>query len=268
MYVTQGTGEYILAHHTLTCSEVWASNRNVAHSVDLPGLKGWIYSAPLELGQDGGDIHYLSACDLGVLSRVVLADVSGHGRAVGAIAEHLLRLVRRHMNRLEQPTLLSELSDALATVRTDEVVTYATALLIGFDSSSGNLVSTNAGHPSPLWYRATERRWELLQKSHSSAAERPIGLPIGLGLGSAYEDVVVRFSTDDLLVCYTDGLSDATDRNGLELGVDGLLELARGLSVESPMAVGATLLGLVDAFRDGSPAGDDETLIVLQRSKY
>ena len=71
---------------------------------------------------------------------------------------------------------------------------------------------------------------------------------------------------DDLLMCYTDGISDATDDNGLPLGVDGLLELARGLSVESPMAAGATLLGLVDAFRHGAPASDDETLIVLRRS--
>ena len=98
-----------------TRSEVWASNRNVAHSVELPGLQGWIYAAPLELGQDGGDIHYLSTCDYGVLSRVVLADVSGHGRTVAAVAEQLLRLVRRHMNRLEQPALLSELSTSLRT---------------------------------------------------------------------------------------------------------------------------------------------------------
>ena len=265
MYVTQVTREYASAQHTLMCSEVWASNRNVAHSVALPGLHGWIYSAPLELGQDGGDIHYLSACDEGVLSRVVLADVSGHGHAVGATAEQLLRLMRRHMNRLEQPALLSELSDSLPAVR-NEVAAYATALVIGFDTSSGDLVLTNAGHPPPLWYHAKERRWELLQKPRSAAPEEPIGLPIGLGLGSAYEDFVVRFSGDDLLVCYTDGLSDATDDTGTELGLGGLLELARGLSVKSPMAVGATLLGLVDAFRYGAPAADDETLIVLRRS--
>ena len=91
-------------------------------------------------------------------------------------------------------------------------------------------------------------------------------MPIGLGFGTSYEDFVVTFGADDLLICYTDGLSDATDDKGLALGVDGLLELARGLSLESPMAAGATLLGLVDAFRRGAPATDDETLIVLRRS--
>lgn len=266
MFVTKTTRDYVPSQHTLVCSEVWASNRNVAHSVDLPGLQGWIYAAPLELGQDGGDIHYLSACDQGVLSRVVLADVSGHGRAVGAVAEQLLRLVRRHMNRLEQSVLLSELSDSLQAVKSDEAATYATALVLGFDSSSGSLVFTNAGHPPPLWYRAAEARWEQLRGEDFAARGRLVGLPIGLGLGGTYEDVAVRIGEQDLLICYTDGLSDTTDERGVELGVDGLLELARGLPVESPMAAGATLLGLVDAFRHGAAAADDETLVVLRRS--
>lgn len=256
----------VAAQHTLTCSEVWASNHNVAHSVDLPGLQGWIYSAPLELGQDGGDIHYLSACDHGVLSRVVLADVSGHGRAVGAVAEQLLRLVRQHMNRLEQPALLSELSDSLPRVKANCAAPYATALVLGFDSSSGNLVFTNAGHPPPLWYSAMERRWRLLEKPRSAKPKRAVGLPIGLGLESDYEDIIIRFGADDLIMCYTDGLSDTTENTGVDLGVEGLLALARGLPVESPMAAGATLLGHVDAFRHGAQATDDETLIVLQRS--
>ena len=84
------------------CSEIWGANSNVAHSVGLPGLQGWVYSAPIELGQDGGDIHYLSVCEHGVLCRVALADVSGHGRAVTAAAGHLLGLMRRHINETEQ----------------------------------------------------------------------------------------------------------------------------------------------------------------------
>jgi hypothetical protein len=46
--------------HTIMCSEIWGANCNVAHSVTLPGLQSWVYSAPIELGKDGGDIHYLS----------------------------------------------------------------------------------------------------------------------------------------------------------------------------------------------------------------
>ncbi len=265
--LSSATRDYAVSHHALTCREVWASNRNVAHTVELPGLQGWIYSAPLELGHDGGDIHYLSACDYGVLSRVVLADVSGHGQSIAAVASDLLRLVRDHMNRLEQSALLLELSESLSTVKTNDRRTYATAVVVGFDSTCSDLTVTNAGHQPPLWYRAVQRDWRLLEKPDSSAPGRPVGLPIGLEFHTSYEDLVVTLGPDDFLICYTDGISDATDDRGLALGVEGLLELARGLSVESPMAVGATLLGLVDAFRHGAPASDDETLIVLRRSE-
>ena len=47
---------------------------------------------------------------------------------------------------------------------------------------------------------------------------------------------------------------------------DGILDVARSLPVDSPMAAGATLLGLVDAFRRGEPVRDDETLIVIKRA--
>ena len=166
--LTSATRDYAASHRALACREVWASNRNVAHTVELPGLQGWIYSAPLELGYDGGDIHYLSACDYGVLSRVVLADVSGHGRSIAAVAEALLRLVRSHMNRLEQSELLLELSASLAAMKANDSATYATAMVVGFDSMGGDLTVTDAGHPPPLWYRAAQRQWELLQTPDSS----------------------------------------------------------------------------------------------------
>jgi serine phosphatase RsbU (regulator of sigma subunit) len=196
----------------------------------------------------------------------VESDVSGHGRSIAAVAEALLRLVRVHMNRLEQSALLLELSASLLAMKATDAATYATAMVVGFDSTGGDLTVTDAGHPPPLWYRAARRQWELLQRPDWSSPGRPVGMPIGLGFGTSYEDFVVTFGADDLLMCYTDGLSDATDDKGLALGVDGLLELARRLPLESPMAAGATLLGLVDAFRHGAPASDDESLIVLRRS--
>jgi hypothetical protein len=124
---------------TMTCNEVWGANSNVAHSVELPGLHGWVYSAPIELGESGGDVHYLSVCGQGVIARVALADVSGHGRAVSAVAAQLLALMRRHINHVAQHQVLSELSDSLQNSDWMDRGTFATALLIGFDSSSGAL---------------------------------------------------------------------------------------------------------------------------------
>lgn len=264
--VDRSPAAHAAATHTIMCSEIWGANSNVAHSVDLPGLQAWVYSAPIDLGQDGGDIHYLSVCQQGVLCRVVLADVSGHGHAVAAAAGHLLGLMRRHVNDGEQREFLHELSEALHKAGSADDVTYATAIVIGFDSSSGQLVFTNAGHPAPLWYRADQQQWTWLRQSSSDAAPT-VGLPLGIDFfGSEYIDTVIELGVGDVLLCYTDGLSEASDSAGRQIG-DELLEVARSLPVESPMAAGATLLGLVDAFRRGGPAGDDETLIVLQRAR-
>lgn len=251
-----------IASHALACSEVWGANSSVARSVELPGLRAWVYSAPIEMDHDGGDIHYLSVCEAGVLCRIALADVSGHGPVVRVAADHLLGLMRRHINAHAQREFLHELSDALH--KTGEDVTFATAVAIGFDSSSGQLVFTNAGHPPPLWYHSAERRWTLLQPP-SADVSRAIGLPLGIDFfGSAYEDAVIDFDIGDLLICYTDGLSEAEDPTGRQFG-ENLMGVACALPVAAPMDTGATLLGLIDAFRRGEPVCDDQTLIVLQR---
>jgi sigma-B regulation protein RsbU (phosphoserine phosphatase) len=262
--IERRTAKQPVALHTMVCREIWGANSNVAHSVELPGLQAWVYSAPIELGQNGGDIHYLSVCEHGVLCRVALADVSGHGRAVSVAAERLLGLMRTHINEGEQRGFLRELSRALPKASGTQDLTIATALVLGFDSRSGQLVFTNAGHPAPLWYRADEQRWTWLHPPGADSSGG-VGFPLGMDfLGGDYVDTVVELGAGDLLVCYTDGLSEAADSTGRQIGEE-LPDLASALPVESPMAAGATLLGLVDAFRRGEPARDDETLIVLQR---
>jgi hypothetical protein len=42
-----------VVHRSLMCSEVWGANSSVAHSVELPGLQGWVYSAPIDIGGGG-----------------------------------------------------------------------------------------------------------------------------------------------------------------------------------------------------------------------
>src|SRR5688500_4728575 len=175
---------------SLACGEVWAANSNVAHAVDLPGLRGWVYSAPIELGQNGGDIHYMSVCNSGVLCRIALVDVSGHGHTVSGVADRLLGVMRTHINHLKQCEVLHELGDSLHEMNGTERLTFATALMMGFDSHSGEVVFTNAGHPPPLWYRADEHRWHWLQPTTVFPADALVGLPLGIDVGTGYQDDV------------------------------------------------------------------------------
>src|SRR5262245_66263684 len=86
----------------LQCAETWAGNERTASLVELPGLVVWVHSVPAGPADAGGDVHYVSVCPSCIVSRVALADVSGHGLAVKALGEKLQTLMQRYLRDLAQ----------------------------------------------------------------------------------------------------------------------------------------------------------------------
>ena len=246
----------------LGCVGVWSGNREAAFKGELPGLATWVYSVPLESSKGGGDVHYLSACDQGRLSRIALADVSGHGAGAHIVAESLLQLMHRYISTWDQSDLMRDLGRAFREAQAGSQ--YATAVVIGFQRELGQIAYTNAGHPAPLWFHASEKRWGVLAEDEVPGAV-PSDLPLGLIPGTEYQQTFATLGPDDLLILYTDGMTEAEDYAGAQLRTGRLLELARGLPTDSPEAAGRSLLSKVYKFSGGLRAIDDETLIVLQR---
>src|SRR5216684_9277213 len=73
----------------LACLELRGGNHLAEYSTELPGLTGWVSCHPLRPSPRGGDLYYLSACSKGVIARVALADVAGHGEVVNSAAVRL-----------------------------------------------------------------------------------------------------------------------------------------------------------------------------------
>jgi sigma-B regulation protein RsbU (phosphoserine phosphatase) len=126
------------------------------------------------------------------------------------------------------------------------------------------LLFTNAGHMPPLWYRTATREWSLLYDS-TPLRKEIVDLPLGLIAGTFYTQTAIQLEPGDLLVLYTDGVSESCDSSGEQLGLDGLLYIAHNLPTESPVAAGKELLAAVTRFRGAVPPADDETVVVLQR---
>jgi len=249
--------------HALSCLEVWGGNQHVSALLELPGLLAWVESAPYKEAAEGGDLHYLSACNNGVVARIALADVSGHGTEVSGIAENLRKLMREYVNYWDQTEFVQRLNDAFP--KDDSGMKYASAIILGFYRGSGELLFTNAGHLPPLWYRADKREWSFLREDSPAAKDSIEGLPLGLIPGTSYQQTAVQLMPGDLLVLYTDGVSESFNGEEKELGLQGLLEIAAAVPVHSPAAAGFALLAAVDAFRGGEPRRDDATVLVLQR---
>src|SRR5687768_16715973 len=144
---------------TMQCMEVWGGNQAVDNGVIMPGLDAWVYSRPYRDESAGGDIHYVSSCATGRITRILVADVSGHGQAVAQVAASLRTLMRRFVNFVDQGRLVRGLNTEFASLA--EMGSFATAVVATYWAPTDDLVISNAGHPRPLWYRARARAWEV-----------------------------------------------------------------------------------------------------------
>ena len=251
--------------HTMTCLEVWGGNQAVDNGVVMAGLDAWLYSRPFHDHAAGGDIYYVSSCAMGQLTRVLVADVSGHGEAVSDTANRLRALMRRYVNFIDQTRFVEGLNTEFSGLT--EADGFATAVAATYFVPTDQLTVCNAGHPRPLWYRSRTRTWTLLsdaidKQPFAAAADGPANMPLGIAGPTHYEQFAVKLATGDLVVLYTDSLIEAKGADGRPLGEEGLLAMARQLDVADVAGFLRALLSSIE--RHGELSADDVTVLILR----
>ena len=255
--------------------EVWGGCHAFDQSVSVPCNDVRISCTPFRGEASGGDIYYVSNCATGIITRFVLADVSGHGVQVAKVAADLRRLMRRHINTANQTRFAVDLNRAFSSL--DLNGKFATAVLATYFAPTDHLIICNAGHPRPLLYRASQNTWELLDAKTPGAlaTQRPASavgianLPLGILHPTDYQQFALRMGLGDLVVLYTDALIEAADVAGAgrrQLGESGLLALARDLSPLEREDAAIALRERVFAYSGDLPFNDDATLIVLHHN--
>ncbi|MFT3684990.1 MAG: SpoIIE family protein phosphatase [Phycisphaerales bacterium] len=134
----------------MQCMEVWGGYGVSDNGVIMPGLDVWVFSRPYQQSEFGGDVHYVSSCGTGRISRLLVADVSGHGESVAAIAKDLRDLMRRYVNYVDQRAFVEQLNGSFLGLAKNGL--FATAAVATFFAPTQTLTLTNAGHPRPLLY--------------------------------------------------------------------------------------------------------------------
>ncbi|MGL4554849.1 MAG: PP2C family protein-serine/threonine phosphatase, partial [Gemmataceae bacterium] len=140
------------SEHGMACMEIWGGSQAADTSVSTPGLDVWVYSRPYAGADGGGDVHYVSLCGGGVITRLILADVSGHGASVAEFGRSLRDMMRRNINNKSQDGLVKDLNRQFGELA--KLRRFATAVVATYLTSGDRLTVCNAGHPRPLWYRA------------------------------------------------------------------------------------------------------------------
>ena len=244
----------------LECGQTWSGSGATSGVMMLPRLEVWLHSMPAGAAHAGGDIHYFSNCPQCVVSRIALADVSGHGDQVVAFADALRHLMVKYLFALDQEALMRDLNQVARRALGSSH--YATMLAVGWHSRRGLLVVTSAGHPPPMWYRAARNSWTWLDTNRRS--DKPAGVPLGLLEDIQYFRRVIKLEPGDLVVLCSDGASETLNADGSELGPGGLIALARGATARSAEEFGRGLAESIASFRGNGAAPDDQTVIVLR----
>ena len=142
---------------------------------------------------------------------------------------------------------------------------FATAIIATYLSHRNRFTICNAGHPRPLWYRCKSDSWSYVNEALIETG-RASNLPLGLDMSMEYQQFELSVGQGDMLVLYTDALTEATSVDGTLLGEDGLLRIVAGLATDQVRELGSGLLQAVKAFSGGEVAQDDVTLLALKFS--
>jgi sigma-B regulation protein RsbU (phosphoserine phosphatase) len=227
----------------------------------LPEPEGWqCAAANLPYQAVGGDLYDLwMASDLDRSPRLHLAvaDISGKGLPASLMMTQLSAFLRAMADRrVEDWGLLAlRLNARMNEVRDRN--RYATLFVGSLNPENGDLRYVNAGHNPPLLVPGDGRPMERLM---------PTGPMVGLLPGATFREGRATMHPGDTLVIFTDGVVEAEDMNGQDLGEDPLVATV----LENPAATAddifERLLTRTFQHMEGGGFKDDVTLVVVKRS--
>lgn len=203
----------------------------------------------------GGDYYDFLALASGRLG-LAIADVSGKGIPAALLMASLQASVRGQSQTAAEssPNVAGLMANVNRLVcEASHSNRYATFFYGQFDPVSLKLVYANGGHNPPI----------LLRESEVIRLEDG-GPPVGLFPFSRYSQAEVQLETGDLLVLFTDGVSEAENPNEEEWGEDAVIETSRLCRALAPSEIISRLMEAADAFAAGAPQHDDMTLVIAR----
>lgn len=229
-------------------------------TANLPGLDLDAHYTPAQkIGGDLYDIIVLSASRLGV----AVADVSGKGIPASLLMAICRTNLRQIAPRFDSPaTVLSELNRSLsADIRGG---LYVTMLYAVIDVARGTVTFARAGHELPLIVRPDPATGLALATFAGSE-----GMAVGMVPDDLFRVVIADrtepFAPGDVLVLYTDGVTEAPNEDEKEFSGDRLADTVRSLSSRSARDINAGILENIRRFAGDMPQRDDLTLVTVKR---
>ena len=185
---------------------------------------------------------------------IVIADVSGHGVGAGILSAMTKSALHTELHHTTVPAeLMFNLNNAVYQV-TDKKMFVSFAYLL-LDKRTMTAHVATAGHP-PIF---------LIQKSDGAIIEiRTPNLALAVQVSTQYTERAVHVNHGDVLILYTDGITEATNDKGEQFGADRLKELISNTERGSSEALSNSIMASVRTFTIKKEFADDATIVVVR----
>jgi len=223
----------------------------------LPNIPGWQLAATLEPAREtAGDFYDFIPLPNGRLG-VLVADVADKGMGAALYMALCRTLIRTYAAEYDTrpDLLLSAVNDRILMDTTASL--FITVFFGALDPVSGTLTYCNAGHNPPY----------LLSPADGGEVRKlaRTGIPLGIPENATWSQGAVRLAPGDVVVLYTDGITEAQDGRDMFFGEERLLEALRASLGRSARDIQDALLAEVRRFVGDAPQYDDITLVVALR---
>lgn len=213
-----------------------------------------VYGTTRPANTVGGDFYdVLPQKDGSVI--LALGDVAGKGSPAALLMALLLAVLRTLVDeRLTSSALMERLNAQIC--RHSPASRFITLFYAVYEPASGLLTYVNAGQNPPL-LRRRDGRYERLAAT---------GVALGMFDGSRFESAATTIAPGDMLVVYSDGVTEAESPAGQPFEEDGLSRVVDASAMAAPAEIGAAVLQAVERHADRSRFADDLTILLLKRA--
>jgi sigma-B regulation protein RsbU (phosphoserine phosphatase) len=220
---------------------------------ELPSLNNFDFAAFIEPSrQVGGDYYDFIPIGDGKTG-VVIADASGKGVPAALFTARMQVMIQSEARfGKKMDDMMCSINNYLADSTSSDH--FATCFYGEIDDHGKNFYYCNAGHNYPI----------LVRKNGSIESLKKGGLLLGAFPEARYEMGEISFKPGDMLVLYTDGLSEAMDNHDIEYGEERLIENIVKLRTQPAEIICSMIVKSVKQYASGINDFDDMTIVVIR----
>jgi sigma-B regulation protein RsbU (phosphoserine phosphatase) len=221
---------------------------------EIPRIEGYDLSAfNRSCTEVGGD--YFDVIRVGNRLVICIADVAGKGIGAAMLMSNLQAMLQLRAEEVGDPSELLQRMNADLITRVGEG-RFITMFYMVLNPEEGRIRYSNAGHNPPY----------LLRRKGEMETLVVSGMPLGILPDVAYETSEIEIASGDVLLLYSDGITECMDKNDDQFGEGRLQEVLRQSAQGDAHSIRGAIFSAADTFRQDEPYSDDMTLIVLKRS--